>query len=75
MCVATVQESIQTIQVAHEGYITKSEKLYRARGSVYDIETSIYKNRSKSATQNVVKNILELISNMLQNIFGRSVQE
>ncbi len=30
---------------------------------------------SKSGTQNVVKKILELISNMLQNKFARSVQE
>ncbi len=29
----------------------------------------------KSGTQNVVKKFLELISNMLQNKFARSVQE
>ncbi len=49
--------------------------LKRARGSGYDIKTSIHRNRSKSGTQNVVKKFLELISNMLQNKFARSVQE
>ncbi len=50
-------------------------KTLEGDGSVYDIKTSIHWNRSKSGTQIVVKKFLELISNMLQNKFARSVQE
>ncbi len=46
----------------------------RARGSVYNIKTSIHWKRSNSGIQKVVEKFLELISNMLQNEFARSIK-
>ncbi len=43
---------------------TKSEKLQRAGGSVYDIKISMHWKRSSSKIQTVVETFLELVSNM-----------